>query len=275
MNSDFERERKLLSKSIGLVSKKWHSRIVYQLLKDEEATFSQLRDKMDNISNKVLSESLKDLSEAGIVEKLNEGSTRYRLTRKGKELEAVFEELIDWADRYVAERKPVVLIIEDNEQQAEMYSRWLGPGYETRIASRTNQVFENISDDVDVVLLDRMLSDSTAEELLQASNQISEKQVIIITGVEPGPDLIDLDIEHYLIKPVSKQDLLRSVKTVIKASQKTEKVRELMSLMSKKDILDRSSHSLRGSEEYSDLVDRIRRLKQEVDNPEDITDLTD
>lgn len=265
MDLDNTKEKELISKAIGLISKKWHSRIIYVLLNNGEANFSQFREELGDISNKVLSESLNDLREKKLVEKSNGSDPKYVLTDKGKDLEGVFDAVSDWSEKYLAEQKPEVLIVEDNKPQSKMYKRWLEPAYETRTANTRSEIFDEISDSTEIVLLDRKLPSTSAEELLTSSDVFDGKQVIMITGIEPGIELIQLDITDYILKPISKEDLHDAVNKAVKAARGTENDRELVALVSKKRVLDRKPRGIRESGEYKELMERIENLKEDMD----------
>jgi DNA-binding HxlR family transcriptional regulator len=84
-----------------LIGKKWHPVILSRLLKESKG-FNQLKRDTGGISAKVLSESLKDLQENGLVEKkqISESpkEVRYSLTERGQSLETVIMEMKDWGN---------------------------------------------------------------------------------------------------------------------------------------------------------------------------------
>lgn len=86
-----------------VIGKKWHPVIIHRLLETEPIGFNALKDEVDGISSKVLSESLEDLQESNLVEReiVSEKPVRveYRLTDSGRELEAVITEMKNWADQ--------------------------------------------------------------------------------------------------------------------------------------------------------------------------------
>jgi DNA-binding HxlR family transcriptional regulator len=89
-----------------ILGRKWHLRLVYQLLENGPMGFSRLKRETTGISSKMLSESLSSLEENGIVERsvVNEQPVRveYTLTEQGKALEGVVSALLDWGDEFEA-----------------------------------------------------------------------------------------------------------------------------------------------------------------------------
>ena len=84
----------------NLLGKKWHP-VIMSILIEEPAGFNNLKDEIKGISSKVLSESLEDLQEKGLVERevINEQPFRvkYSVTENGAALAPVLEELHSWA----------------------------------------------------------------------------------------------------------------------------------------------------------------------------------
>jgi DNA-binding HxlR family transcriptional regulator len=82
-----------------LLSRKWHPVILHRLLQ-RPMGFNELQREVHHISDKVLSDSLEDLCDKGIVEKevLNEKpkEVEYSLTEVGESLREVIEPMFDW-----------------------------------------------------------------------------------------------------------------------------------------------------------------------------------
>ncbi|AOV95179.1 HxlR family transcriptional regulator [Nanohaloarchaea archaeon SG9] len=89
-----------VSATASIIAKKWHPVIIHRLLEIEEMGFNDLKKEVDGVSSKVLSESLDDLEEKGLIERevISEKPVRvkYRLTEKGKALESVISEMAEW-----------------------------------------------------------------------------------------------------------------------------------------------------------------------------------
>jgi DNA-binding HxlR family transcriptional regulator len=88
----------------NLLGKKWHP-VILSILLDRPSGFNRLKDEVEGISSKVLSESLENLQEHGLVERevVNEQPFRvkYSLTETGRELEPVLDELRRWAEKHL------------------------------------------------------------------------------------------------------------------------------------------------------------------------------
>ncbi|MHB9288147.1 winged helix-turn-helix transcriptional regulator [Halobacteriales archaeon Cl-PHB] len=88
-----------------LIGKKWHPVIVHRLLQDGPMGFNDLKDDVDGISSKVLSDSLSDLEEAKLVERdvVSEKPFRveYSLTERGADLEPVVRSMAEWGQEHL------------------------------------------------------------------------------------------------------------------------------------------------------------------------------
>jgi DNA-binding HxlR family transcriptional regulator len=87
-----------------LLGRKWHLRIVYQLLENGSLGFSGLKSEVAGVSSKMLSESLTNLEDEGIVDReiVSDQPVRveYSLTERGQALDGVVSELVGWGSEY-------------------------------------------------------------------------------------------------------------------------------------------------------------------------------
>jgi len=90
-----------------LIGKKWHPVIIHRLLEKQPLGFNALKEEVDGVSSKVLSESLEDLQGKGLVERevVSEKPVRveYCLTESGRKLEPVIMEMAKWGKTELAE----------------------------------------------------------------------------------------------------------------------------------------------------------------------------
>jgi DNA-binding HxlR family transcriptional regulator len=98
---------KLYHRAIELVGKRWTGAILLVLL-DGPLHFSGIRQLVPELSDRLLSERLKELEAEGIVERrVLAGSpvrVEYSLTAKGRALEPTLGALKDWAQQHAPER---------------------------------------------------------------------------------------------------------------------------------------------------------------------------
>ncbi|MEF8786452.1 MAG: helix-turn-helix domain-containing protein [Haloarculaceae archaeon] len=83
-----------------IVGRKWHPVLLFYLFQDGPLGFSALKERTDGISSKMLSESLSDLEDAGLVtrELLDDQPVRveYAVSERGETLGPVIEAMVDW-----------------------------------------------------------------------------------------------------------------------------------------------------------------------------------
>src|SRR5512142_628354 len=87
-----------------LIGRRWTGAIIYVLLRST-CRYAALRDAIPQITDRMLSERLQELAQEGIVARLvaPEAPVRveYELTRKGRALASVMDEISAWAAKYV------------------------------------------------------------------------------------------------------------------------------------------------------------------------------
>lgn len=88
-----------------ILGKKWHPVIIHRLI-TEERGFNDLQRAVDGISSKVLSDSLEQLEDHGLVarEVVSEKPFRveYSVTERGASLEPVIESMREWGETHLA-----------------------------------------------------------------------------------------------------------------------------------------------------------------------------
>ena len=87
-----------------LIGRRWNGAIIFMLLK-QTCRFATLRDGIDGITDRMLSERLQELEDEGLVERVVVPETpvrvEYSLTKKGKGLGEAIGSIAEWAERYI------------------------------------------------------------------------------------------------------------------------------------------------------------------------------
>lgn len=87
--------------TLAMVSGKWKP-VILAHLKQGSLHYSELRTLIPALSDKVLTQRLKDLEELGLVLRHKQGArgspSRYELTARGKTLRPVLQALYDWGE---------------------------------------------------------------------------------------------------------------------------------------------------------------------------------
>jgi DNA-binding response OmpR family regulator len=166
----------------------------------------------------------------------------------------------------------VVLVVEDEDHLADLYTDYLAEAYEVRTAYGGIEAMEMLSTDVDVVLLDRRMPVMSGNEVLA---EISERglqcRVAMVTAVDPDFDIIDMGCDDYIVKPVTRDELLDTVDRLLTITEYNQQWRTLTSKRLKRNVLEveKTNEELEDSEEFEQLERDIAELEAEI---EDIAD---
>jgi DNA-binding HxlR family transcriptional regulator len=91
--------------AVELVGKRWTGAILYVLLHGGRLRFTEIAQAVPDLSDRLLSERMKELEQRGIVERhVSDGppvKVCYELTEKGRQLAPALSELKVWADRWL------------------------------------------------------------------------------------------------------------------------------------------------------------------------------
>ena len=164
--------------------------------------------------------------------------------------------------------QPTVLVVEDEQALIELYVRWLEDEYTVLTAAGGEEALEQLSEEIDVVLLDRLMPGMSGDEVLEEiRRRISSCKVAMVTAVEPDFDVISMGFDDYLTKPVERDELLETIQRLLSRSQFDDIEQELYALSSKQAALRSSKpkEELEENEEFRDLQSRIDDLRGELD----------
>jgi DNA-binding response OmpR family regulator len=164
--------------------------------------------------------------------------------------------------------QPLVLIVEDEPDLADLYATWLRENCTVRVAYGGHEALDELDEDVDVVLLDRRMPDLSGDEALaEIRNRGFECRVAMVTAVEPDFDIVAMGFDDYLVKPVSKEALEETVDNLLRRNTYNDGVQELYSLASKKALLEseKEATALEENEEYQELDARLTELREDLD----------
>ncbi|MDQ6819826.1 MAG: helix-turn-helix transcriptional regulator [Actinomycetota bacterium] len=102
----------LYHEAVELVGRRWTGAIL-RVLMDGPLRFSEIAQAVPELSDRLLSERMKQLEARGIVSRtVHPGPpvrVEYSLSRMGRELEPALSELEHWANRWLGDRVPAVV----------------------------------------------------------------------------------------------------------------------------------------------------------------------
>jgi DNA-binding response OmpR family regulator len=161
-----------------------------------------------------------------------------------------------------------VLVVEDEEHLADLFTDYLSGDYEVRAAYGGDEGIEMLAPDLDVIVLDRRMPVVSGNEVLaEIEERGIQARVAMVTAVDPDFDIIDMGCDDYLVKPVTRDDLQSVVDRLLKVTEYDERQRELTAKKLKRNVLEleKTGTELEASEEFGRLEAEIADLEAETD----------
>lgn len=161
-----------------------------------------------------------------------------------------------------------VLIVEDETAVAELYSSWLDDRYSVTIATSGERALEVFDADVDVVVLDRRMPEISGDEVLAELRERGCRcPIAVVTAVDPDVDIVEMDCDEYLVKPVSEAELCDVIERLLARTKYTDQLREYFAAVSKREVLhDYYQRSqLEDDDAFRRLEARIEALESDLD----------
>jgi len=166
--------------------------------------------------------------------------------------------------------RPTVLVVDDEEEVADVLALKVGERYETVVAHGGEEALEKIDERVDAVLLDRRMPDIHGDDVLERIRERGYDCVVVMTtAVDPDLNILEMDFDDYLCKPIDSDTLLTTLDQQLDARPANDpRLEEFFSVVSKIEILEAelSPSELAESEEYADLKAEAEELGRELDD---------
>lgn len=92
-------------KTMLLFQGKWNVWVLFELSRNSTMRFNELKKSISGISNTMLTATLKNLEEQGLVNRVQFNEipphVEYSATEKAKELRGIFDEMEKWGEKYL------------------------------------------------------------------------------------------------------------------------------------------------------------------------------
>jgi DNA-binding response OmpR family regulator len=164
------------------------------------------------------------------------------------------------------------LVVEDDPDLADLYAAWLRQvGCTVHVARSRAGAFDLVDeheDGLDLVVLDRRLGDGSGDDVLDYLRAVHPAaRAVMLTGVSPDLDILDMPFNEYLVKPVTQSEFTATVLEVVARSRYVSHVDELYVALRKLTLLqsNRSETELLEDPEYLALLDEVESLRVEAD----------
>jgi len=160
-----------------------------------------------------------------------------------------------------------VLVVDDNEAVADMYTTFLAGEYDVETVYSGRDALAAVDPTVDVVLLDRRMPDVSGDEVLaEIDTAALDCRVVMLTAVDPDVDIVDMPFDAYVTKPVDRDDVTSVVAEMVSRAAYDDELRQFLSLVSKKAALEREKDGaeLAASDEYRRIDRQIDRKRESL-----------
>ena len=161
-----------------------------------------------------------------------------------------------------------ILVVDDETRLADLFAAWLERDWTVETAYDGEEALAAMADSVEVVLLDRRMPGLSGDDVLERiREQGYDTRVVMVTAVDPDFDIIEMGFDDYLVKPVSKDDLVEMVDDIVDRSEYEADIQEYYTLVSKKALLEseKAERELETNDEYQELSERVDELEARVD----------
>jgi two-component system response regulator CpxR len=162
-----------------------------------------------------------------------------------------------------------VLVVDDEEPFARTVALWLDEYWTTMVATDGEEAVQRYGPNVDAVLLDRRMPRLSGDEALEEiRSQDGSARVAMMTALEPDLDIVDLDFDMYLEKPIDRQEVLDTTRTLLERANYTRELQALYALSSK--IAELQSRypeeMLTKDDRFQRLLDEHRRVREKAES---------
>lgn len=166
------------------------------------------------------------------------------------------------------EPNPTVLIVDDEPALADGHASQLDD-HDVRTAYDGEAALDALEPDVDIAILDRRMPGLSGDQVLERIRTAGlDCRVIMLTGVEPSVDIVEMGFDEYLQKPVTGEELRETIERVHRRSAYDAKLREYFSLASKRATLEtrHSREELSSEPKYQHLCERLESVRAQLDD---------
>lgn len=164
-----------------------------------------------------------------------------------------------------------VLVVDDEPDVTQTFRNVLEPEYAVETVQTGAAALETLSEHIDVVLLDRRMPEITGDQVLATIRDRGlDCRVVIVTAVDPDLDIIGMDFDEYLVKPVTGDQLQETVDQMLTRQSLDSQIERMVQVASKLATLEAKLElsQLESSERYNSLRSEYDSLRDEISLPD-------
>jgi two-component system response regulator AdeR len=173
---------------------------------------------------------------------------------------------------------PVVLAVDDDEKLLETYEMWLGSTYELRTATGGEEALDQLDEDVQVVLLDRLMPGLSGDRVLDEIREMELNcRVAMVTAVEPDFDIADMPFDAYVPKALDRETVRETVERLLARAEYDDVLQEHYTVAERLATIEdqKPESELARSEAYQNLVARFEELEERLETRAESLDRND
>lgn len=158
-----------------------------------------------------------------------------------------------------------ILIVDDEKPLLESYAAILEARYEVETANSGDEALSTVDQKTDVVVLDRRLPEYSGAEILSGIRERDlDCQVLFCSAVIPDVDIVSIEPDDYLHKPIGVEELFEAVQAQLDRASHDEEVQRYLRLDALKTTLEAAQprSRLEATDAYQDLTARWQEAKE-------------
>lgn len=163
-----------------------------------------------------------------------------------------------------------MLVVDDEAEVADVLALKIADEYDTRVAYGGREALEAFDETVDAVLLDRRMPDIHGDEVLvEIRERESDCVVIMTTAVDPDLNILEMEFDDYLRKPVDRETIVETLEQHLGPPDSTDdRLDEFFQIVSKLAVLreEKTQAELEANEEFQRLQERADQLAADLRN---------
>lgn len=160
-----------------------------------------------------------------------------------------------------------ILVVEDERNLADAFAEWLNDEYAVLTAYTGEEALEMVDSDTDIVLLDRRLPGRSGDEVLgEIRARGLDCRVAMVSAVDPSEKMLKLDIDEYVTKPVTSEELRALVEEMERRHALESEMQRYTALISKKQTIEseRSLDALLSNTRYQEVLAELTKRREEL-----------
>ncbi|MHB9286314.1 response regulator [Halobacteriales archaeon Cl-PHB] len=161
-----------------------------------------------------------------------------------------------------------ILVVDDNDGCRDLYALWLEGRHEVWTAADGDEAIDRVSDDVDLVLLDRDMPGPSGTAVAEHIEANHDCYVVMVSSRPVDFDVVELPIDDYVEKPVDRDEIRGIVVRYISQQSYQQALDEFFALTAKLASLEsrKSRAELEASETYARLKWLVEEKRAQVDH---------